>query len=175
MPLVLPAPGVKVAPAGSPVALSEAIASPSGSAAVTSTVSGAFSAPDAVAGTVTTGGRSFSVTVIVVVAEPESALLAVKVTTYVPASLKPGVQLSVPLVLPAPGVKVAPAGSPVALSEAIASPSGSAAVTSTVSGAPSAPETVAGAVTTGARSVSPIVISVLEAPESALAAVKVTV
>ena len=49
-----------------------------------------------------------------------------------------------PLVLPAPGVKLAPAGSPVAVSEAIGSPSGSEAATSTVNGEPSGPEALLG-------------------------------
>ncbi len=39
-----------------------------------------FSAPEAVAGAVTTGARSTLVTVIAVVAEPERAFVAVKVT-----------------------------------------------------------------------------------------------
>ena len=62
------------------MAASDVIGSPSGSAAVTWTVTGSFSATLAVAGAVTTGARSEFETVISVVAEPERALLAVNVT-----------------------------------------------------------------------------------------------
>jgi hypothetical protein len=54
--------------------------SPSGSATVTLTVRRPFSATEAVAGAVTTGGRSTLVTVMAVVSAPLSALLAVNVT-----------------------------------------------------------------------------------------------
>ena len=53
---MLPPPGAKLAPAGSPVAVSDVIAWPSGSLAVTVTVKSEFSATVAVAGAVTTGG-----------------------------------------------------------------------------------------------------------------------
>jgi hypothetical protein len=43
-----------------------------------------FSFPEAVAGAVTTGGRSPLVTVSVVAAVPESAFVAVNVSVYVP-------------------------------------------------------------------------------------------
>ena len=56
--MVLPGPGTKVAPAGSPETVSESIAGVSGSEAVTSTVSALFSATVAVAGAVTDGGWS---------------------------------------------------------------------------------------------------------------------
>src|SRR5436190_21534109 len=112
---------------------------------------------------------------MVVLAEPDKALLAVNVTVYLPACLKPGVQLSVPLLLSAAAVKVAPAGSPVALSELIASRSESAAVTSTVNSEVSVPEAVGGAVTTGGRSVFVTVMVVLEEEDSVLLAVNVTV
>ena len=73
---------VNVAPAviAVPVAVRFVIASPSGSAADTVKVISVFSAPVAVAGAVTTGARSVLVTVIVVVAEPLSAFVAVNVT-----------------------------------------------------------------------------------------------
>src|SRR5262245_62358571 len=63
-----------------------------------------------------------------------------------------GVQLSVPEVLLPFAVNVAPEGSPLAVSDVIACPSGSEAVTFTVSSAFSGPEAFAGAVTAGARS-----------------------
>jgi hypothetical protein len=88
--------------------------------------------------------------VIVVDVDALSALAAVNVTVTLPACANPGVQLSVPVVLPEPGVKVAPAGNPVAESDTIVSASGSDAVTFTVSGLPSAPLAVAGALTSGA-------------------------
>jgi hypothetical protein len=62
------------------VAVSDVIAWPSASAAVTFTVRRLFSATAAVAGAVTTGAWSVLVTVMAVVPEPESALLAVNVT-----------------------------------------------------------------------------------------------
>src|SRR5438132_5251253 len=114
-------------------------------------------------------------TVITVEPEPDSALLAVKVTVYVPWLPAGGVQLSVPVVLPAPGVKVAPDGKPAAASEEIASASGYVAVTLTVSRPPTAPLTVPGAVTRGARSTLETVMLVLLEPDKALLAVKVTV
>ena len=90
-----------------------------------------FSFPEAVAGAVTTGARSTLLTVTVVAAEPERAFCAVTVTVYVPACVNEGVHEKVPLVLPAPAVNVLPvvAGEEAAVNEAIASPSGSAAVT----------------------------------------------
>src|SRR5437667_12901702 len=86
----------------------------------------------------TTGGWAVC-TVITVEPEPDSALLAVKVMVYVPWLPAGGVQLRVPAVLPAPGANVAPEGKPAAASEEIASPSGSAAVTLTVSRPPTTP------------------------------------
>jgi hypothetical protein len=65
---------LKAAPEGSPEAVSVAIASPSGSAAVTVNVIGEFSAPDNVAGAVTTGARSGPRTVISVDAEAHTTL-----------------------------------------------------------------------------------------------------
>jgi hypothetical protein len=90
--------------------------------------------------------------------------------------VKLGVQLSVPAVFEAFAANVAPAvmAVPVAVSEVIASPSGSEAVTLTVSSAPSAPVAVAGAVTTGARSTLVTVIAVVPEPERAFDAVNVT-
>ena len=61
--------------------MSDVIASPSGSEAVTETVSRLPACTVAVAGAVTAGARSTSVTVIAVVAEPESTLAAVNVTS----------------------------------------------------------------------------------------------
>ena len=71
---------VNVAPAGKPVAVRLVIVSPSGSEAVTVKVISGFSAPVTVAGAVTTGARSTLVTVMLVVAEPESVFVAVNVT-----------------------------------------------------------------------------------------------
>jgi len=53
---------------------------PSGSVAVSVKVISVFSAPEAVAGAVTTGARSTLLTVTVVAAEPERAFDAVNVT-----------------------------------------------------------------------------------------------
>src|SRR5262245_43902409 len=150
------------------------MASPSGSTTEICTVSESPSATLAVAGAVTTGARSVLVTVMVVVSEPESALLAVKMTLYVPVWEKFGVQLKVPLVLLGPEVNVAPGGRPDATRERIGSLSGSATVIFTVSGWFSATVVVAGAVTTGARSVLVTVMAVVPEPESALLAVNVT-
>jgi hypothetical protein len=90
-----------------------------------------FSAPEAVAGAVTTGARSTLFTVTVVAAEPERAFVAVTVTVYVPACVKLGVHENVPLVLPAPAANTLPVagGLPEAVRDVIASPSGSVAVT----------------------------------------------
>ena len=71
---------MNVAPEGNPVADSDAIASPSGSAAVTVNDSSAFSATLCAAGADTTGARSTFVTPIVVLDPPDSALRAVNVT-----------------------------------------------------------------------------------------------
>ena len=80
VPDVLAAFFVNVAPAGSGAAVRLVIASPSGSTADTVNVMRTLEAPEAVGGAVTTGARSLFVTVIVVVAEPERAFVAVKVT-----------------------------------------------------------------------------------------------
>src|SRR5262245_52737771 len=101
---------MNVAPGGRSLAVSEAIGWPSGSAAVTLTVRNEFSATATVAGAVTTGARSVLVTVTTVVAEPESALLAVIMMLWLPAWEKSGAKLSVPVVLPGPGVSVAQEG-----------------------------------------------------------------
>src|SRR5512143_1778900 len=98
--------------------------SPSGSLAVTVKVRRTFSLTDCVAGAVTVGARSTFVTVICVRAEPLSVFDAVNVTLYVPACVKVGVQLNVPLVNDAFGVNVAPVGSGDAVSDVIAWPSG---------------------------------------------------
>jgi len=167
---------VKTAPAvmAVPVAVRFVIASPSGSDAETNTVKSEFSATVAVAGAVTTGARSTLVTTICVVAEPERAFVAVNVTLYVPAWVKLGVHENVPDVLPEPGVNVAPAGSGAAVRLVIASASGSTADTVKVISEFSAPETLAGAVTTGARSPFVTVMTVVAEPVRAFVAVNVT-
>ena len=90
-----------------------------------------------------------------------------------------GVQVSVPAVFPGPGVNTAllPAGRPErsAVRDAIGSPSSSPACTVTVTGLVSVAGTLDGAVTAGGRSTPVTVIAVVSAPESALAAVNVTV
>ena len=131
--------------------------------------------PEAVAGAVTVGGRSPAVTVSVVAAEPDRAFEAVNVSVNVPVTA--GVQLNVPDVFPAPAVNVLPvvAGLLASVNDVIAWPSGSAAVTVTVSGLPETPEAVAGAVTTGARSPLVTVSVVAAEPKSAFVAVNVSV
>src|SRR5512138_2252315 len=156
-----------------PVAVRLVIASASGSEADTVKVISVFSAPEAVAGATTTGARSPFVTVMTVVALPVRAFDAVNVTLNVPVCALVGVQLNVPEVCAAFAVNVAPEGSGAPVSVAIASPSGSAAVTVKVRSEFEAPEAVAGAVTTGARSVLLIVIAVVAEPLSALVATKV--
>jgi len=140
VPLVFPAPATNVAPAVTavPVAVSEAIAGPSASAAVTLIVRSEFSFTEAVEGAVTTGGLP-AATVIEVEAEPESAFEAVNVAPKEPVPA--GVQLSVPDVLPPPAVNVAPAvmAVPAAVSEVIACASGSFAETVNVSRIPTCP------------------------------------
>ena len=71
-------------------------------------------------------------------------------------------------------MNTAPVGSGAAVSEEMAFPSGSFAVTEKLTSVPSDPDTVAGAVTTGARSTFAIVIEVDAPPESAFEAVNVT-
>ncbi len=90
--------------------------------------------------------------------------------------MKLGVQLKVPDVFEAFAANVAPAvmAVPDAVSEVIASPSGSLAVTLTVNSEPSATVAVAGAVTTGARSTLVTVIAVVAEPVRAFVAVNVT-
>jgi len=121
VPLVLPAPAANVAPAvmAVPAAVSDAIAGPSASVAETVKLRSEFSFTEAVAGAVTTGAPP-APTVIKVEAEPDKAFAAVNVAPNVPVDA--GVQLSVPLVFPAPAVNVAPAvmAVPAAVSEVIA-------------------------------------------------------
>src|SRR5262245_63485182 len=74
---------VNVAPEGSPLAVSDVIACPSGSEAVTFTVSSAFSGPEAFAGAVTAGARCRFVTVVWVVGEPERGVVAGDVQVHV--------------------------------------------------------------------------------------------
>jgi hypothetical protein len=115
-------------------------------------------------------------TVIAVDAEPDKAFVAVNVAAKLPDCVNEGVQLNVPLVLPAPAANVAPAVTavPEAVSEVMASPSMSAAVTLIVRSEFSLTEAVAGAVTTGARSTLLTVIAVDAEPESVFDAVNVT-
>jgi hypothetical protein len=178
VPDVLPAFVVKVLPvvAGEEAAVNEAIASPSGSPADTVKLPATPSLKDAVAGAVTTGARSIWFTVIAVEAEPERAFDAVNVTVYVPPCVKLGVHEKVPLVLPAPAVKVLPvvAGEEAAVNELIGSPSGSFADTVKVIRVFSLPVTVAGAVTTGLRSCWVTVTEVAAEPDRAFVAVTVT-
>src|SRR5688572_9703873 len=150
VPAVFSDPAVKVAPEGRPDAVRDVMASPSGSAAVTATVIRVPARPEAVAGAVTTGARSALFTVTTVLAEPVRALAAVKITVYEPDWVSSGVQVNVPLRLSPAAVNAAPAGTSVAVSEVIASPSGSEALTRTVSSSFSCTAAVAGAVTTGA-------------------------
>src|SRR6185436_12819285 len=158
-----------------PVAVSEVIAWPSGSFAETVNESATPTVPFCVAGAVTVGGRSTLFTVIAVDAEPERAFVAVNVAAKLPDCVNVGVQLNVPLVLPAPAANVAPAVTavPVAVNEVMASPSGSFAVTLTVRSEFSLTEAVAGAVTVGARSTLLTVIAVDAEPERAFVAVNV--
>jgi len=155
-----------------PAAVSEAIAGPSASVAETVKLRSEFSFTEAVAGAVTTGA-ALGVIEIEVEAEPERAFAAVNVTPNEPDDA--GVQLSVPLVFPAPAANVAPAvmAVPAAVSEVIALPSGSFAETVKLNGAPTVPFCVAGAVTVGARSTLFTVIAVDAEPESAFVAVNV--
>src|SRR5262249_3492565 len=165
--------GVNVAPGGKLLALSELIASPSGSAAVTGNDSAAFSATVRGAGAVTAGGRSSEVEVD---ALPVSALAAVNITVNGPAGPPAlGVQLNVPLVCAPFEMNVAPGGSPDAVSDAMASRSASEAVTVKLSGTPTAALCEAGATTTGARSTFATEIDVLAEPLRTFAPVNVTV
>src|SRR3989304_3263068 len=175
VPLRLSPAGVKLPPEGTPAAVREPIGSPSGSEAETATVISVFSSPDAVAGAVATGVWSTSVAVTAVLAEAVKLFVAVNVTLYVPTSLCVGDHVIVPAVLPGSAAKVAPGGRPAAGGGRIASPSGSEAVTFSVSVLPTITPAVGGAVTTGARSTLVTVMSVLEEPLKAFAAVKVTV
>src|SRR3989442_16036697 len=79
------------------------------------------------------GSRFVPATVIEVLAEPDKAFAALKLTLKVPVSLAIGVQLRVPVVFPEPGVNTAwfPAGSPVrsAAREVMTSPCGARAET----------------------------------------------
>ena len=126
-------------------------------------------------GAVTTGGWFFSLTVIAVVAEAVKLFVAVNVTSYSPTSLFVGDHVSVPVVFPGPAANVAPDGTPDAVSEPIASPSGSTAVMFSLNVLPTTAAAVGGAVTTGARSTLFTVITVFAEPLKALLAVKVTV
>ena len=144
VPEVFEALAVNVAPDGSGAAVRLVIASPSLSTAETVNSISVFSSPEAVAGAVTAGGLSpAGKTVMTVVAEPVRAFAAVKVTLCVPSSAGAGVQLKVPDVFAAFAVKVAPAGSGAAVSDVMASPSGSDAETVKVISVFAAPEAVA--------------------------------
>jgi len=86
-------------------AATDAIGSPSGSAAVTLSDNSVPSVTSVVGSTVTTGARSTFAIRTAVGALPLCALDAVNVTTRLPESAYPGVQLNVP------ARNVAPAGS----------------------------------------------------------------
>jgi hypothetical protein len=141
---------------------------------VTLTVRSEFSLTEAVAGAVTTGARSTLFTVIAVDAEPDKLFVAVNVAPKLPDCVKVGVQVSVPLVFPAPAANVAPAvmAEPVAVSEVIAGPSASDAVTLIVRSEFSFTDAVAGAVTIGGLPAA-TVIDVEAEPDRAFAAVNV--
>src|SRR5258706_7733305 len=123
-------------------------------------------------------GRS---TVMAELAELDEALSAVNATLYGAGRALPvaGVHVKVPEVLPGPAANTAlfPAGRAErsAVKDAIASPSGSEAVTVNVSSTCSVPVTAAGAPTEGARSTLVTVIEVDAEPERALEAVNATV
>src|SRR5688572_29895594 len=157
-----------------PAAVSEVIASPSGSEAVTVNVMSVPTCPEAVGGAVTTGAPSTLLTVMVVVAVPVSAFAAVNVTLYVPDCVEDGVHENVPEVFAVFFVNVAPAGRGAAVRFVMASPSGSEAVTVKVISVPSLPEAVGGATTTGARSTLFTVMVVVAEPLRAFDAVNVT-
>ena len=150
-------------------AVSEAIASPSASVAVTVKLRFAPSATDRDAGPAkTTGARSTLATVTAVAAEPDSALVAVMVTVYDPAWVNAGVQLNVPDVFPGPEVNVLPVAGGLldCVNDAIALPSGSVAVAVKVICVFSAPLIDAGAVTIGCRSTF-VIVSIVVADELA--------
>src|SRR5258705_1402099 len=136
-------------------------ASPSGSlepppSNVSGELTNAAYGPPAVA----EGPRFTFATVIRVVAEPESALVAVKITAYgsARASLKVGVQVKVPPVwVPLTvNAELFPTGSPEtsAVSDPIASPSASDAVTVTLRDAFSTPAKADTTLTLGGRSLA---------------------
>ena len=114
--------------------------------------------------------------VIAVVAEPVSAFLAVNVTLYGLPDDWPtvGVQLNVPELKDAFAENVAPAGSGAAANDVIGSPLASEADTVKVRSVSSAPVTLAGATTTGARSTLFTVMPVVAEPLNAFAAVNTT-
>jgi hypothetical protein len=164
--------------------------SPSGSVAVTAIESDAFSVVLTADGAVTCGARSVLAMVTFTRADPESqtvtelltpvarhALSAESCTEYGPACVKPGVQENVPEVFPGPATKEPPAttAGPEAISDAIASPSGSEAVTPNVNKLPSEPVTDDGAATMGGALGLPTVMVVVAEPDRALDAVNVTV
>ena len=121
---------------------------------MTASESGWFSWTPAVAGAVTTGRAIALVTVTSVVSAPVERVGGDSETDRgTPAWVKSGVQESVPLRLPGSAVNVAPGREPQGGERLIVSPSGSAAVTGTEIAWFSVPFAVAGAVTTGARSV----------------------
>ena len=171
MPEVCAALDANAAPDGSAAAVSDVIAPPSGSVAVTVNVRSTSTLPFIVAGAATTGARSGGLpTKIEVDAEPDKAFVAVNVAEKLPACENVGVHESVPAVFVPFAANVAPAviAVPVAVSEVIAWASGSDAVTLTVRSEFSFTDAVAGAVTTGARSVpafSTVIVKLSVSPE----------
>lgn len=128
------------------------IASPSGSVAVAVKVISEFSAPFIDAGAVTTGARSvFAIVSEMIVDELETPSLAVMGTVYVPAHVKKGVPLSVPVVCPMFGndekVIPQPGAGPVSVTVRLGSTD--VAVIVTLKKTPSWAVIVAGAVMTG--------------------------
>jgi hypothetical protein len=128
------------------------IASPSGSVAVAVKVISEFSAPFIDAGAVTTGARSVFWTVrAIVIEELDTPSLAVIGTEKVPAHVKPGVPLSVPVACPTPGdeEKEIPQNGLGPVRVTVADGSCDLAVIVTLKKTPSWAVTVAGPVMTG--------------------------
>src|SRR5262245_5926219 len=116
---------------------------------------------------------------ICVVSRPVSEFEAVKITGNLPVMLDVGVQRNVPVVrlLPVETVALWPLGSAFmfAVSDWMLAPSGSFAVTVTVSCWPGVAVTVAGATTTGGRFVFETLMVVVDVSALAFAAMKRTV
>ena len=155
--------------------------SPPHVAAPTVKETGSFTAVATWLGADIAGVRVQSVTVMFVEADPgQETFVAVNVTEYVPACVKPGVQSNVPEKPQYPdglAVNVAPAviAVPEAVSEATDGPSGSEAVTVKAISEPSGPETAGGALTNGDAPPTGTAIEVDAEPVRVLDAVNVAV